>query len=629
MGRGLASRFGRGEFAMTITRRAMLEGGLAVGTAALVGLPARSAFADAAWSGGGVRSHGHSLGEPPRYGPGFARFDYVNPDAPKGGRARILGLRRFDSFNPFIVRGDGASNVATMRLIEPLMVSSFDEDSVHYGLIAEWMEEAQDASWVAFKIRDGARFHDGTPITPADAIYSLDIIRTKARPFYGAYYKDVAEATDEGENIVFFRFAGNTNRELAHIMGQLPIFPKHWWETRAFDEPSLEPPLGSGPYRISDHAAGRFIEYERVKDYWGADLPVNVGRNNFDVVRFEYFSDRDAAFEAFKAKKFDFWDENSASRWALQYDFPAAQAGEVKKVEHVTEGPKVVQFFCFNLRRPQFQDRRIREALGLAFDFEYSNRALFYNQYARPRSYFQGTDALMATGLPDAAELALLEPFRDQLPEALFTETFAYPETNGDGVPRRNLRRARRLLTEAGCELVDGKLRRPDGEPFVVEFLIADDRQRVVVDPFLQNMSRVLGVETSIRRVDASQYVRRIQDFDFDLIVSGVANSSSPGNEQRDYWGSATADLVGSRNRSGVKNPVVDALIDAIIAAENRPALKVASRALDRVLLWEHYTVLQLYTPYDRFAHWASVAGPDPLPSRDARFPSVWWSTET
>ncbi len=609
---------------MRISRRHVLELGAGAAALGMAGGVARAqTAAGGGWSGGGIRSFGESLVSEPKHGAGFAHFDYVNPDAPKGGIALLEETGRYDTFNPFNVKGTPAAPVALA--IETLMTPAMDEGSTHYGLLAEWTERAEDFSWVAFRLRDEARWHDGKPVTVTDVQKSYELLTTKGRPHYRFYYQNVTEVVDEGDRIVRFKFDQSGNRELPHIMGQLYVLPAHFWESRDFGETSREPLLGSGPYRVGDFELGRFVEMQRVPDYWGAELPVNVGSNNFDTLRYEYFQDRDVAFEAFKSGQIDYWDENSAKRWTQKYDFPAIKAERVVKKYVDLAGPKQTQYFTFNTRKPIFADRRARQAFSLAFDFEWSNAKVFYGEYARPSSYFQGSPEMMASETaPTEAEIALLEPFRDQLPAELFEKPFANPVTDGSGQSRRQLRRATKLLREAGFELRDKKLYAPDGEPVTIEFLSASALQKPVVDPFLRNLE-ILGVEASFRAVDGSQYISRVQAFDFDMVVGGVANSESPGNEQRDYWGSEAADRPGGRNWPGVKNPVVDALIGKIIYAEDRAALETASRALDRVLLWEHYTILELYQPRERIAYWDKFGAPDPLPARSVGFPSVWW----
>ncbi|MEM8752561.1 MAG: extracellular solute-binding protein, partial [Pseudomonadota bacterium] len=505
-----------------------------------------------------------------------------------------------------------------------------DEGSTQYGLLAEWFEYPEDYSWSAFRLREGARWHDGAPITVEDVIFSFNALVEMGDPFYRFYYANVVEARDMGDRVVRFDFDVKNNRELPHIMGQLSVLPKHWWEGRAFDESSLEPLLGSGPYRIGAFEPGRFVEYERVDDYWGADLPVNRGANNFDRIRYEIFLDGTAAFEGFKAGEYDFRSENSAKNWATQYAFPAVAAGRVRQAEPVLEGPKRIQTYAFNLRRPKFQDRRVREAIGLAFDFERTNKAIFFEQYARPWSYFQGTDGLMPTGAPEGAELAMLEPLRDMVPEEVFGPAWTPPKTDGSGRNRRQIRRAAALLAEAGLEVTNGRLLTAEGRPFEIEFLTASDAQERVVNPFIKNLEQ-LGFRATLRIVDAPQYIARVSQnpsFDWDMIIWGVSNSESPGNEQREFWGSETAEKVGARNVGGVADPAVDALIDKIIFAKDRDELEAACRALDRVLTWNHYMIPQLYTPYERVAWWDKFGRPDPLPPRAVGFPSVWWWDE-
>ncbi|MEL6317137.1 MAG: extracellular solute-binding protein, partial [Pseudomonadota bacterium] len=543
-----------------------------------------------------------------------------------GGSVRLFGGRTYDSFNPYIIKG-APTTAASLHVWESLMEPSLDEGSTHYGLLAEWMERGPEDAWVAFRLREEARFHDGRQVGVADVLKSFELLTTQARPFFASYYANVERAVDEGDRVVRFFFDQTGNRELPHIMGQLAVLPAHYWEARDFRDATLEPPLGSGPYRIGAFDAGRYVELERVPEYWGAELPVRIGANNFDTLRYEFFLDNNAALEAFKKGDLDFRRENSALNWAEKYEFPAVAAGDVLKREVALEGPKAVQGFVFNLRRAKFADRRVREALSLAFDFEFTNKSIFFQQYARPNSYFQGSADLMAGGPPTGAELALLEPFRADLPAELFEKAFAYPQTSGDGRIRGQLRRARNLLRSAGLEIRDGALFTPQGERFTLEFLIASAAQERVIGPFLKNLE-VLGVESIVRLIDIPQYVRRLNTYDFDMIVNGWRNSDSPGNEQRDFWSAATAEQEGGRNRGGVAMPVLDALIEKIVFAEDRAALAAACRALDRVLLWEHVSILQLYTPFERVAHWARLQAPDPLPSREIGFPEIWWSAE-
>ena len=606
---------------MAITRRGF--GGLTLGAAAWAAASRAPLHATDAVS----RSHGGSLIGALRYPPDFAHFDYVNPAAPKGGLARVATASGFDSFNPFIVRGDAPTGIGL--IFESLMTPSLDEGSTHYGLLAEWEEHPADDSWVAFRLRDGARWHDGRPVTVDDVIWTFRTLVEKGVPNYRFYYKNVTDARDMGDRVVRFDFDQAGNRELPHIMGQLTVLPRHWWEDgRDFEAGGLEPPLGSGPYRVGAFEVGRFVEYERVADHWAADLPVNRGQHNFDRLRYEIFLDASAQLDAFRAGLIDFREENSASNWAERYDFAAARDGRVQRREVALEGPKRVQYLAMNLRREKFRDIRTREALSLAFDFEWTNRTIYFEQYARPRSFFQGGGDLMPDAPPDAAELALLEPFRGSIPDAVFGPAYAPPVTDGLGRNRSGLRQARRLLEDAGWrEGRGGLLEDAQGKPFEIEFLSAQDTQERVIGPYIANLA-TLGIRAAFRVVDAAQYVRRVSqdpDFDFDMIIWGLGNSESPGNEQREFWGSESAARMGSRNVGGVADPAVDALIEKVIFAEDRTALAAASRALDRVLTWSHYGIMQLYTPFERIAWWDMFGHPDPLPPRDVGFPQVWW----
>lgn len=574
------------------------------------------------------RSHGATLVGDLQYPADFRHFDYANTDAPKGGTTRIAAIGTFDSFNPFIVKGNAATGIG--RIYDTLMTSALDASSTEYGLLAEWIEHPKDFSSVTFKMRDEATWHDGKPITPKDAVFSFNLLVSKGVPFYRLYYANIEKAEDMGDNILRFTFDEKNNRELPHIMGQLLVLPEHYWKDRDFSESTLEKPLGSGPYKIGKFEAGRTLEYDRVDDYWGKDLPVNVGQHNFGKLRFEYYKDPNAAFEAFKAGQLDLREENSSINWATRYDFPAAKNGDVIKEEIVTDGPKRSQTFVFNTRREKFSDVRVREALALMFDFEWTNKAIFYGQYARPTSYFQGTSDLMSSDLPEGRELEILEEHRDALPERLFTEAFEMPVTDGSGRgDRRVLRKAKTLLKEAGWSVKNGKLVDGGGKPFEIEFLYASAQQERVIAPYLKSLDR-LGIVTRLRLIDAAQYTQRFQEHDFDMVIGGVGNSASPGNEQREFWGSKAADAAGSRNSSGVKDPVVDALIEGLIFAEDRDDLAAYSRALDRVLLWGHYGILELYTPTERVAWWhKKVTKPDPTPSHSIGFPAVWWSAES
>lgn len=614
---------------MTFTRRQTTQMllGLAGGATLYPALSPTMARAEK----GVTRAFGSSLVGTPKYDADMPHFAYVQPDAPKGGRVRLSSIGAFDSFNPFIVKGNpGAGfNVFGGLIYDGLMTNPLDEDSTSYGALVEWMEWPEDYSSVVFKMREEARWHDGEPITPEDGIFAFDKITSEGRPFYRAYYANVEKAESLPGNLLRFTFNQQNNRELPHIMGQIPILPKHWWEGRRFDESSLEPPLGSGPYRVGEFEANTFCEFVRVEDWWGKDLPVHIGTNNFDVLRFEYFKDPEAAFDAFKAGQVDYREENSSKNWGTRYNFPAIERGDVVRRAVELDGPKVTQSFAFNTRRDKFKDRRVREAISMAFDFEWTNKAIFFESYARPWSYFQGTADLMSASVPEGLELDILEEHRDALRPEVFEQPFELPKTDGSGRPdRRMLRRAKKLLEEAGYSVKGGKLVDEAGAPFTLEFLIGSAAQERVVAPFVKNLER-FGIAATIRLVDASQYTTRFRAFDFDMVIGRVANSASPGNEQRDFWGSEVADEVGGRNINGVSDPVVDALIERIVFAADREELAAASRALDRVLLWEHYNILQLYTPTERIAWWpGEVTPPDPMPSHSVGFPTVWWDPE-
>jgi microcin C transport system substrate-binding protein len=574
-----------------------------------------------------VRHHALSLVGEPKFGPDFKHFDWVNPNAPKGGTVRMWDLGSFDSLNGFTVRGSPAEGLGL--IYDLLMTSSPDEPSTEYGLVAEWVSYPDDFSFAVFGLRAGARFHDGKPITPEDVIFTLETLK-KTHPHYAAYYKNVVKAEKTGEREVTFRFDLTGNRELPLIVGQLPVLPKHVWEgkngsgeTRDLAKSTLEIPLGSGPYRIKSVDAGRTIVYERVKDWWAKDLPVSIGQWNFDELVFIYFRDRVPAFEAFKVGNIDFWRETSAKFWATGYDFEAVRRGLVKMEQIEVKTVTPMQAFVLNTRRKQFQDPRVRRAFNLAFDFEWANKNLFYEQYRRTDSYF-GNSELEATGLPQGRELEVLKSVEKEIPPEVFTTEWKNPVNNTPEDLRRHLREAARLLAEAGWKPANGLLTNAQGEQLTAEFLLVQpDFERVVL-PFKTNLER-LGVKVVIRIVDSSQYKRREDSFDYDIIVDTFPQSISPGNEQRDFWGSAAADREGSRNSIGIKNPAIDKLIEAVVFAKDRAELVAATRALDRVLLWNHYVVPQWHSPYDRVAIWDMFGRPEKLPSQAISFQRVWW----
>ncbi|MDF1627794.1 MAG: extracellular solute-binding protein [Parvibaculaceae bacterium] len=570
--------------------------------------------------------HGLSLFGSLKYDADFEHFEYVNPDAPKGGTLRYSSIGSFDSLHPFIIKGSPATGLTF--IYDTLMASAYDEPASEYGLLAESVSYPDDYSSVTFTLRTQAKWHDGTRITPEDVIWSFETLKANM-PFYNAYYADVESAEKLSPLKVRFNFAISGNRELPQIVGQLIVLPKHYWATRDFTATTLEPPLGSGPYRVSVVDAPKSITYERVNDYWGKDLPVNVGAHNFDRIRFDYYGDTTVALEAFKGDQLDVRFENSAKDWATAYDFPARREGRVRLEELRTLNPETMQGFVMNMRRDKFKDARVREAFNLAFDFEWANKTLFYGQYVRTDSYFANSE-LASSGIPEGTELAFLEPFRAQLPAPLFTEPFANPVTDGSGDNRRQLRTATRLLQEAGYTVNgDGVLVHTEtGEAFETEFLLVSPVFERIVQPYLQTLAK-LGIKGSIRIVDTSQYQARLDTYDFDIVIGNFGQSLSPGNEQREFWGCAAAEQKGGRNIAGICNPVVEALVDEVIFAKDRETLVAATRSLDRVLLWNHYVVPQWHIPYLRAAIWDRIQHPDPTPAFNPGFPTTWWHVET
>jgi microcin C transport system substrate-binding protein len=573
--------------------------------------------------------HAVSLIGTPKYPAHFQHFDYVNPDAPKGGVVRLADIGSFDSLNPILYKGEAAAGLGL--IYETLMQDSLEEPSTSYGLIAEWVSYPSDFSFVTFKLRDEARWQDGTPITPEDVVYSLAINKA-ANPRMALYYKNVSKAEATGQREVTFTFDVKGNRELPMIMGQLTILPKHYWTGKDANgnqrdplKTTLEPPLGSGPYRIKQVTPGRTISFERVPDYWGKDLPVNRGQWNFDEIRFDYYRDETVAFEAFKAGNLDYWQEASAKNWATAYDFAAVRNGLIKRQEVETERTQPMQCFVFNIRRPQFQDRRVRQAFALAFDFEWANKNLFFGQYARVGSYFQGGELAAPAELPQGRELEILNEVKDQVPPEVFSAVHADPVNNTPDDLRANLRKAVQLLKEAGYEVKDGALvNTKTGHPLTVEFLLVSPLFERIVQPYIANLQR-LGIKATLRMVDSAQYTRRLNVFDYDLVVGNFAQSDSPGNEQRDFWGSDAAGREGSQNLIGIKDPAIDKLVDHVIFSESREELVAATHALDRVLLWNDFVVPQWYSPKVRISYWNRYGQPAKLPALAPGFMQVWW----
>jgi microcin C transport system substrate-binding protein len=559
--------------------------------------------------------------EPPKYPANYPHFDYVNPDAPKGGTFRQAGFGGFDSLNPFINKGVAADDIG--MIYDTLTRHGLDEPFTEYGLLAEKIEKAADNSWVRFYLRPEARFNDGQAVTAEDVKFTFETLMTHGAPTYRGYYADVERVDVEGPLKVRFIFKHAGNRELPLILGQLPVLPQHWWAEREFSKSNLEITLGSGPYKVTEVKAGRSIRYQRVKDWWGKDLPVNRGFYNFDTMRIDYYRDNTVALEALKAGQFDYWLETSAKNWATAYNNPAVANGQLIKEEIDNHNPTGMQGFIFNTRRPLFQDQRVREALGLLFDFEWTNRQLFNGAYTRTRSYFDNSE-LASTGLPETDELKLLEPLRSVIPAQVFSEEFNVPVTDGSGIIREQQRRAYQLLQEAGWRIEGDQMLNAEGEPVSFEFLLAQTEFERVLLPLKRNMAD-LGMELVIRRVDVSQYINRLRSRDFDLIVGGFGQSNSPGNEQREYWHSSSADNPGSRNFIGLKDPAIDQLVEGLINANSRQSLVAHTRALDRVLLWGHYVIPNWHIKTWRVAYWNRFEHPKVTPQYDIGL-NTWWA---
>ena len=558
--------------------------------------------------------------EAPKYPADFTHFDYVNPDAPKGGTLRLSGFGGFDSLNPYISRGTSAEQLGL--IYDTLTFHSLDEPFTEYGLVAESIEKAEDGSWVRFKLRPEARFHDGAAITADDVVFTFNTLIEQGAPFYRAYYGDVDSVVADDPHSVTFHFKHSGNRELPLVLGQLPVLPKHYWEGRDFSKGSLEAPLGSGPYQIGQVRPGRSVSFERVKDYWAKDLPVQRGFYNFDRIVVDYYRDGNVTLEAFKAGQFDFNQEMAAKNWATGYSSPALSAGRIIKEEIPNNNTQGMQGFVFNMRKPYFADARVRQAIALLFDFEWSNAKLFHGAYTRTTSYFDNSE-LAAQGEPDADELALLEPLRDQLPASVFGPVWTPPKTDGSGTIRDQRREAYALLQEAGWQIVDDQLVNADGEPLQFEFLLVQAEFERVLLPFKRNLAS-LGINMELRRVDVSQYINRLRSRDFDMVVTSFGQSNSPGNEQREYWHSSSADNPGSRNLMGLKDPAIDTLVEGLIQADSRDSLVTHTHALDRALRSLHLVVPNWYTKVYRAAYWNKFGHPEQPPKYDLGL-YTWW----
>lgn len=579
-------------------------------------------FSSQTRAAGTVTSHGVSIFGDLKYPKNFKHFDYVNPDAPKYGGIKIASLGTYDSLNQFVMKGVSAEGVEL--LFDTLMTSSADEAAAEYGLIAESAEIPKDGGWVIFNLRSEAKWRDGTPITADDVVFSFNTIKNDGHPQYKSYYRDVTAVEKISERSVKFIFADKTNRELPLIIGQLPIISKAYYKDHDFTKSTLEEPMGSGPYKIKNMEPGRSITYERDENYWAKNLPVNVGRYNFKTIRIDYYRDETIAVEALKAGEYDFRRENISKTWATAYNVAQVQDGRMIK-EALPDGtPTGMQCFVFNTRRAKFQNPKVREALNYAYDFEWSNAHLFYGAYARNMSFF-GNSEFASEGLPGEDELKLLRPFKDSLPERLFTEAPSQPVADGESGARQNLLKAQKLLQEAGLEMRDMKLIDPaTGEQMEIEFLLVSPAFERVVAPYARSLAK-LGIKSTIRTVDSSQYIKRRDEFDFDIMVNWFTQGPSPGNEQINYWNSARADIKGSQNLIGIKNPAVDAMVARITSAQSKKELKSATRSLDRILLWNFYVVPQWHSRTHRVIYWNKFGRPDITPPYSLGFIETWW----
>jgi microcin C transport system substrate-binding protein len=599
---------------------------------ALLGAPAFSALP--VFAQGKEWKHGLSLFGELKYPAGFKNFEYVNPSAPKGGSARQIAFGTFDNFNRVVagVKGSLAAGIATLTL-ESLMTEALDEVSTEYGLLAESVSNPPDFSSVTYRLRQEARWHDGKPVTTDDVIYSLQVFKENS-PQFGAYYRHVVKAEKTGEREVTFSFDGPGNRELPQIVGQLTVLPKHWWEgtdasgkKRDVTQTTLEPPLGSGPYKLKSFTPGRSLVFERVKDHWAKDLNVYIGQNNFDEIRFEYFRDTTVALEAFKADQVDWRSENSAKNWATAYDFPAVTDKRVIREQFDIRNFGIMQAFAFNIRRDKFKDPKVRRAFNFGFDFEEMNKQIFFGQYKRIASYFEGTE-LASRGLPEGREFEILTTVKDQVPPEVFTTAYTNPVGGDPQKVRSNLREALKLFREAGYEVKNTRLVNKNGEQLTVEFLVEDPATERFVLFYKPSLER-LGIAAAVRVVDTAQYENRLRQWDFDIIVNSWGESLSPGNEQRGFWGSRAADQPGSQNVIGIKNEAIDKLIERVIFTRDRDDLVAATKALDRVLLWHHYVVPQWTYGKVRTARWDRFGRPELMPKYGlSAFPSIWWWDE-
>ncbi|MDL2406712.1 extracellular solute-binding protein [Rhizobium calliandrae] len=567
-----------------------------------------------------------------KYQPGFKHFDYVNPNAPKGGELKLSSNGTFDTLNPLLLKGNPVTGIGLV--FDTLLKSADDEVASSYGLLAEGVSYPDDISKATFRLRAEAKWADGTPVTPEDVIFSFEKGK-ELNPFMTSYYAHVLRAEKTGDRDVTFTFDAKNNRELPFILGQLlPIVPKHWWEgtgpdgkPRDISRTTLEPVMGSGPYKIAAVAPGSTIRYELRDDYWAKNLPVNVGENNFGVISYAYYGDDDVEFEGFRGGNVDFWQDNMASRWVTGYDFPAAKDGRIKREDlpNPLRATGVMQALVPNMRRDQFKDQRVREALNYAFDFEEINRTVAYGVYRRDDSYFFGTK-LASSGLPEGEELNILNEIKDKVPPEVFTTPYSNPVGGDPQKSRDNLRKAIALLKDAGYVIKGNQMvNAKTGQPFTIEILLGSPFVEKWVLPYVQNLKKI-GIDARVRTVDSSQYINRVRSFDYDMIWSVWAQTLNPGNEQIDMWGSSSANRQGSRNYAGIVDPGIDALITKVILAKNVAEKDASAKALDRVLLAHHYVVPLFYATSFHIAYWDKFEHPANLPEYSMGFPETWWS---
>lgn len=600
---------------------------LCAGALALALSPATAQDETAEQSAGVTPQHGIAMHGAVKYPADFEHLDFVNPDAPKGGTLEQHVVGSFDSLNPFIVKGSPAAGMSFMRsglVYESLMQNAWDEPFSLYGIIAESIELPEDRSWVAFTLRPEAKWHDGKPITAEDVKWTFDTLLEHGTPFFKAYWGDVKEVTVESERRVKFDFSVAGNAELPLIIAEMSVLPKHFWEGKDFSQSSLEKPLGSGPYKVGKVDTGRSIEYVRAENWWGKDLPFWKGQYNFDRLVYDYYRDPNIALEAFFAGEYDVREENTAKLWDSAYNAPPVLDGRIVKEEIENGRPAGMQAFIMNIRRPVFSDIEVRKALSYAFDFEWSNKQFASGSYTRTDSYFENSD-LASGGLPEGQELEILEKYRGQIPDEVFTETYLPPKTDGSGNPRANLRKAAQMLDAAGWTLGEDGIRTKNGQRLSFEIIDTNPVFERWVLPFTQNLKR-LGVEANFRIVDPAQYQNRIVEYDFDMTVGSFGQSSSPGNEQRDFWGSEKADIPGTRNYIGIKDTVVDEMIEGIIQAESRENLVAKTRAMDRVLLAGHYVIPMWHYPKWRIAYWNKLERPENLSPISPLIANTWWN---